>query len=253
MANTPMSNNNFENIISSGFSYWKQTWLFQLLFNGLYISIFLLVFFHFSEKLGIMESYLDMIQKNLGNYPQLMTEMQNLVKEPEFETFSTILLATNTLLFPLNLGLYKILRNVDNKTESSVMDLFGGYSGINFFIYCGFFLFWQLVYNLVAPTLILGFVWVGATLFCAPLMFFKGIGLFESLVLSWRSFRKHFLLVLLIVALSAFLKYFGILSVLFAIFTFSVWHCLIYASFKILNIEGVVDDKSGANEQQKIS
>ncbi|MEC5394119.1 hypothetical protein [Bergeyella sp. RCAD1439] len=219
-------------ILTQAFRYWSRTLFYQLFFTLIYGSILLLVVLYFSERLGIMAQYEALSLKMKQGMEAYMEGVKVLSKDPNYIRFNWIVLGTMVFLHPLNMGLLKIYRKMDEGERPELADLFAGYSGANFFIYLGFYLLWFMVYTNVLPTLFLGGLWVLATLFCAPLMFFMDKRLLEALKLSYKGVVRFPLEVLVCSFVAFAFKYFGVMTLVGGLFTFPFWNAVIYALYR---------------------
>lgn len=222
-----------ENILKSAFAYWSKTLGYQLAFSLIFLSVLFLVYYHFASDFGILDKYAAIFNKNPNNMAQMQMQIQQLALSPAYKKLSWILLGTLVLLYPLNLGFYKMYRKMDLGQNIGFEDLFAGYSGINFFIYTSFYLFWLMVFSYALPTVILGIVWIFLTLFSAPLMFFMDKRIFETIDLSFKAWRMFFIEIFVGVAVAFFFKYVGLLffGVGF-LFTFPFYNAMIYALYR---------------------
>ena len=233
MQNSPQKKG-IDFIIKLAFSYWQRTLLFQVLFSMLYLSVLFLVATFFMNQYGILDQYMAVYQEHSQDIKAYQAEITKLAEQPEFQRFFWILFGTSVFLYPLNLGLFKIFRKLDLNEKPSVADLFAGYSGINFFIYTSFYLFWLIIYFYTLPTIILAVVWVLLTLFTAPLMFFTNRRIFETLSLSVRGLRLYFFEILVCMFVAVLFKYAGILTFFGMFFSFSFVTTMIYALYKVI-------------------
>ena len=120
----------------------------------------------------------------------------------------TILAILSTIAFVSFQGYTKSSRDsvrLSNLNEEIVIgDLFVGYNGLNFFKFIGYFLFWLMIYLLIWQTIILPFLWVLATLFIAPLMFFLDKRIFEALSINFKALKMFFVEIFAILKLKIF-------------------------------------------------
>lgn len=224
-----------DQILRTAFFYWKKTWLFQFMVGALHFSIFMLVYVYFASKLGILDHFVN-ISKQYGNdFAKMQSAIAELTKSSNFATLFYILIATKIFLYPLVVGLFKIYRKIDLKEEYNISDLLSGYSGANFFIYAGYYMFWYTIFYYSTPTLILPIVWVLITLFVTPLMFFKNIRIFEGIVLSIKVLRSNFILLFVCVFVAFFFKMAGLLFFFFGyLLTFPFMTAMIYSLYQAL-------------------
>ncbi len=130
------------------------------------------------------------------------------------------------------MGLYKMFRKLDLKEPLVVQDLFAGYVGINFFNYASYYFFWFMVFSLTAPTVFLGIIWVGITLFSAPLMFFRNLRIFQTFSLNITAWKKFFPLILAGILFSIIFKFVGMITIIGIPFTFAFTNAMIYVLYK---------------------
>ena len=226
-------------ILKLAFSYWSRTLLYQVVFSVLFLSVMFLVATYFMNEYGILEQYTAVYQKFIQN--QDMAEYQKnlnaLGEKPEFQRLFWILFGTSVFLYPLNLGLFKIFRKLDLNEKPEITDMFAGYSGINFFIYISFYLFWLIIYLYSAPTIILAVIWIFITLFSAPLMFFMDKRIFETISLSVKGLRLYFIEIVVCMLVAILFKYIGIFTLVGALFTFPFVNAMIYALYQVVFAE----------------
>lgn len=218
-------------ILSEAFAYWNRTLVYQILFSLIYFSVFFVVLFYFASRLGIMEQYIGLSEKLKQGMEVYRKGVQVIADNPNFLKFQIIWLLTMAFLFPLNLGLMKMFRKLDQGEKPAMEDLFAGYAGTNFFIYTSFFLFWSIIYVYTVPTIFLALIWVLVTLFCAPLMFFMDKRIPEAIALNFKALRLYPLEILVCTFVAFAFKYFGILTFIGAIFTLPFWNAVIYALY----------------------
>ena len=226
-------------ILKLAFSYWSRTLLYQVVFSVLFISVMVLVATYFMNEYGVLEQYAAVYQKFIQNQ-DVAEYQQNLTAlgaKPEFQQLFWILFGTNVFLYPLNLGLFKMFRKLDLNEKPEITDLFAGYTGINFFIYISFYLFWFIIYMYSAPTIILGIIWIFITLFSAPLMFFMDKRIFETISLSVKGLRLYFIEIVVCILVAVLFKYIGIFTLVGALFTFPFVNAMIYALYQVVFAE----------------
>ncbi len=219
-------------IIGEAFSYWTRTLMYQVMFSLLYISILITVLFYFAEYYGIMEDYLASVDELKNGMEAYAEAQKKIIANPDYGNFSWVLIGVLTFLFPLNMGLYKMFRKLDLKEPLVVQDLFAGYVGINFFNYASYYFFWFMVFSLTAPTVFLGIIWVGITLFSAPLMFFRNLRIFQTFSLNITAWKKFFPLILSGILFSIIFKFVGMITIIGIPFTFAFTNAMIYVLYK---------------------
>ncbi|NMR36018.1 hypothetical protein HIO71_17705 [Chryseobacterium aquaticum] len=231
-------------ILKQAFYYWNKTLLYQLMFSIIYFTIFLTVFFYFSEKYGIIEQFLGAASDYMKARPEGMDEYKNqialIMGSDGFQNFYLAIVGVQIFLYPLNLGLFQIFRKLDLKEQIVMGDLFTGYNGLNFFRYISYFIFWFFFYTMIAQTIILPFVWVMITLFVAPLMFFQNKTIFEGIALNWKALKLYFIEILVCVIVAFLFKYIGFtLFLVGGLLTLPFWNAIIYSLYKT-----IFDEKS---------
>jgi len=225
-------------ILKQAFFYWNKTLIFQLMFSIIYFAVFFTSIFFFASKYGIWEqnqALMEAFQESTQAYLQKAAELG---ATENSRYFSYAFLGTIVFLYPLNLGFFKIFRKVDLNEKIELGDLFAGYSGINFFKYIGYFLFWVLIYLMIAQTIILPFLWVMTTIFVAPLMFFTDKRIFEAMSLNFKALRVFFLEIFVCVIVALLFKYLGFtLFLVGGLLTFPFWNAMIYSLYKTIFAE----------------
>ncbi|WP_124643251.1 hypothetical protein [Amniculibacterium aquaticum] len=225
-------------IFRQALTYWKNTLVYQLLFSLIFISVLFSVVYYAANQFGIYDQYISILQKNSGDMTALQKDIQDLTKSSNYISFSWVMIATMVFLFPLNIGFFKLYKKMDLNEEIRFQDFFSGYSGINFFIYISYYLFWFMVYSYTMPTIIFGILWVMITLFTTPLMFFDNKKIFETLSLNFQAMKQHFLVIFVGVISAFFIKYSGFLIFGFGIlFTYPFFNAMIYALYKNIFVE----------------
>lgn len=224
-----------DDIIKQAFFYWKKTMVYQFLFSTITFGLTIFIGLHFGTKYGIIDEYMRIIENNKGNITAIQQELQKLSQNPNIENLSLILLGTKAFLFPLELGLFKIYRKLDLQTPTSIQDLFAGYTGANFFIFLGYFLFWYLIYSSTMFTIILPLLWVVCTIFIAPLMFFMNQSMFRALGINIQVLRKYFIPIFICGIVAFLFKYSGLLLFGFGILlTYPFSSAMIYSLYQTI-------------------
>jgi hypothetical protein len=220
-------------ILKQAFFYWNKTLVFQLMFSIFYFGIFLTVFFAADLKYNILSQYMETSKYLKDGMQAYAAQYTKMVSTPEFQNFSLMIVGTMIFLYPLNIGFYQIYRKIDLKEKLELGDLLVGYNGLNFFKYIGYYIFWFFIYINAAQTIILGIVWVIATVFVAPLMFFTNKRIFESVSLNFKALRMYFLEIMVCVMVAFLFKYLGFaLFLIGGLFTFPFWNAMIYSLYK---------------------
>ncbi|WP_126654388.1 hypothetical protein [Chryseobacterium aureum] len=220
-------------ILKQAFFYWNKTLVFQLMFSIFYFGIFLTVFFAADLKYNILSQYMETSQYLKEGMQAYATQYTKMVSTPGFQNFSLMMVGTMIFLYPLNIGFYQIYRKIDLKEKLELGDLLVGYNGLNFFKYIGYYIFWFFIYVNVAQTIILGIVWVIATVFVAPLMFFTNKRIFEAISLNFKALKMYFVEIMVCVLVALLFKYLGFaLFLIGGLFTFPFWNAMIYSLYK---------------------
>jgi len=225
-------------ILRQAFFYWNKTLIFQLMFSIIYFAVLFTSLFFFASKYGIWDqnqALLDAFQESTQAYLQKAAELG---ATENSRYFSYAFLGTIVFLYPLNLGFFKIFRKADLNEKIELGDLFAGYSGTNFFKYIGYFLFWFLIYLMIAQTIILPVLWVMSTLFVAPLMFFQNLRIYEAIFMNFKALRMFSLEIFVCVLVAVLFKYLGFtLFFIGGLFTFPFWNAMIYSLYKTIFTE----------------
>lgn len=230
-------------IIKDAFHFWSKTILYQILFSLLYFSILFIILYFFAIRYGILEQYILLSEKLKQGVEAYREGVQQMSENPNFFKFQAVIVFTLSFLFPLNLGLMKMFRKIDLKEKLVLEDLFAGYSGSNFFIYFGYYLFWFMVYTYALSTIFLGVAWVFITLFTAPLMFFNAKRIFESFSINLKALKLFPMPIFGAIIFTIIFKYGGLFSIVGAVFTFPFWNAIIYALYRKIFVE-VKNEKS---------
>ncbi len=220
-----------QNVLKEALFYWNRTLLYQIIFSLLYFSVLITVLFFFADHYGILADYLAGVE-SMKNGGSMVDAQKAMAENPNYMNFTWALIGTLVLLFPLNMGFYKMFRKIDLGEKISVQDLFAGYLGINFFIYTSYYLFWLIIFLYTAPTLILGMIWVALTLFTGPLMFFMDKRIFETFGYNIKAWRHFFPSVSAGLVLALMVKYAGFFTMFLIPFTFAFPHAVIYALYR---------------------
>ncbi|MCE3075034.1 hypothetical protein [Chryseobacterium gwangjuense] len=227
-------------ILKQAFFYWNKTLVFQLMFSIIYFAVFFTSLVFFASRYGIWDQQQELIEAFKVSTDAYIKKAAELGNTENSHYFSYAILATSVFLYPLNIGFFQIFKKIDLNEKIVLGDLFVGYNGLNFFKYVGYFLFWILIYFMVAQTIILPIIWVLVTFFVAPLMFFNNARSFEAISLNFKVLKSHFVEIFVCVLVAFLFKYVGF-AVFFigGLFTFPFWNAMIYSLYK-----GVFMDKS---------
>ncbi|WBV59181.1 hypothetical protein PFY12_08910 [Chryseobacterium camelliae] len=222
-------------ILKQAFFYWNKTLVFQLMFSIIYFAVFFTSLFFFASRYGIWEQQQELIEAFKVSTDAYIKKAAELGATDNSRYFSYAILATSVFLYPLNLGFFQIFKKIDLNEKIGLNDLFVGYNGLNFFKYIGYFLFWILIYFMVAQTIILPIIWVFVTFFVAPLMFFNNARSFEAISLNFKVLKSHFVEIFVCVLVAFLFKYIGFVVFLIGgLFTFPFWNAMIYSLYKVV-------------------
>jgi len=226
-------------VLKQAFFYWNKTLVYQLLFSAIYISIFLMVYFFFSGKYGIMDQFLAAASAYMEAGPegidQYRSDIAAVMESEGFQNFFMAIIGVKIFLYPLNMGFFQIYRKMDMNENTELSDLFVGYNGLNFFRYASYFMFWYFLYLMIAQTVILPVIWVLVTIFVAPLMFFLNKTIFEAISLNFKALKVFFVEILVCTIVAVVFRYLGFAVFLVgALFTLPFWNAMIYSLYKIV-------------------
>lgn len=225
-------------ILKQAFFYWSKTIAFQLMFSIIYFGIMFTALYFFALKFGILGYGAELQEALKQGVDAYVAKSQEIGATENAMYFTYSFLGTMIFLYPLNLGFFQIYRKIDLNEEIVIGDLFVGYNGLNFFKFIGYFLFWLMIYLLIWQTIILPFLWVLATLFIAPLMFFLDKRIFEALSINFKALKMFFVEILVCVLVAFLFKYLGFAVLFFGgLFTFPFWNAMIYALYKNIFVE----------------
>lgn len=217
-------------LAETAIGYWKKALGVQALFSVLYFGLFMVFVVGLYQYFG-MEQEVFRIQKLIsqGKTSQLQGVIQELAQQPNVQYFSLSIVFVKALLFPLNLGFYKIYQKMDMGQPYQVSDLLLGYQGLVFLKFFGYALFWNIIYTYLG---IFNIIWVWATLLVTPIMYFSNLNLLQSIRLSIRLSAKNFIKVLAAMCIAFVGSYLGLLGfgVLY-ILTFPFWNAMIYTLY----------------------
>lgn len=222
-------------VIKNAFQYWRKSIVYQLLVSLISFCILIIIGIHFGQKYGILEEYIRLVNAHSGDMVQMQNGVQKLMSNPNMENLSLIFLGAKAFLFPLELGLFKIYRKMDNKENTHLSDLFSGYAGVNFFILVGYYLFWYFVYSYTAFTIVLPIIWILCTIFVAPLIFFMNQPMFKAIGINLKVLRMHFIPIVICGMVAFLFKYSGFLLFGFGfLLTYPFSTAMIYALYQTI-------------------
>lgn len=222
------------NIISLAFFYWRKTFLYQFLFGVLYLSILVMVLMNFAEYYGILSDYIESTKAMGNGIDAYSVAQKKIMQNPNYESFSWVIIGVLIFLYPLNMGLFKMFRKIEIGDKLLIQDLFSGYSGINFFIFGSFYFFWFMVFSIAMPTVFLAIIWVALTIFTAPLMYFKGLRIFQTFNYNVQAWKKFFLEMLVCLSLAIFIKISALFTIIALPFVFGFTNAMIYSLYRVV-------------------
>jgi len=222
-----------DSIIKQAFFYWSKTLFYQFIVSLLYFSILFIVYYYFAAKFGILDMAFEGIEQSKGDFSLLQKSLVKIAEHPDYLTLSYILLGSKVFLYPLEIGLLKLYRKIDLQESYDISDLFSGYSGINFFIFTSYYLFWYFIFMYTVPTIILAIIWILTTYFVGPLMFFMNQRMFDAIRINFKALKSHFIPISVGFLVAFLFKYIGFLFFFVgALFTFPFATAMIYALYK---------------------
>jgi len=221
-------------VLSSAFSFWTQTLLYQVVLSLLYFSVLIMVFFYAGNYYGILPKILDIARENAGNPMAAQKASLAIAEDPNYFYFFLVIIFARAFLYPLEMGLFKIYRKIDLKEPYGIRDLFAGYAGVNFFIYTSYYLFWYIVFMYTTPTIILAAVWVLITLFVGPLMFFMNQRVFGGISITFRALKNYFVPIVACMLVAALFKYAVMFTLIGAVFVWPFTTAMIYALYRVI-------------------
>jgi len=232
----------FSEIPAKAVVYWKRTIFFQIVFSLLYFAIYIGLDFFLCNYYGIFDQLLDLL--SITNDIHIFTEKYiEILSSEAFGKVVIWMIIVSAILFPLNIGLLNIYRKLDNLEKISLIDLFFGYRGNEFFKYSGYYLFWGGVYHLCKVNLILMIIWIIITSLVGPLMFLNNISVTKALQLNFKAVKLNIWNFLLVFLLSVFGSYIGYVFIGIGIlFTFPFWNAVLYVFYKEVFIQNLSDD-----------
>lgn len=222
-----------DQILKKALFYWKSTLGFQLMVTVLYFSVTLiagmqLAHYYFGNQLQGFTP--ELLQK-----PELFVgQMNALMASENGQYFQIVFPLIKAAMFPLGIGLFKVYSLLDENKTPTFSDLLEGYNGSNFFKFWGYSIFWTVVFQLgMSLFLIPGILWVMATLFVGPLLFFTPIRMIEAINISAKVVKANWPVILPCALVGCLFSYSG-LFVFFVgfLFTYPFWMAVIYTLFK---------------------
>ncbi|MFN3020222.1 hypothetical protein ACK1KB_04445 [Chryseobacterium sp. TY3] len=232
MENTP-NNSEINIVLSRAFALWSNTMKFQISFSIFYFAILLVLASFAFNYFGInkkVEDFAPLIQSDPDAF---MAKLRELAVTPEYSNFVYVIVLIKALVFPLNIGMYKVYALKEMGENPGLNDMLAGYQGISFFKYFTYGIFWGCVYYLCSIFAPLLLVWVLVTFFVSPLMFFTNINSFQAIGKSIQAIRANFFTIFVCTIVAILFSYCGILMFGFGILlTFPFWNAIIYSCFR---------------------
>lgn len=219
-------------VLKNAFLYWSRTLKYQVLYSLIYFSFLFLMSRKLLSHYGLDEEFSRLMDILLKDPATFRNAMKLLSEKPELKSFTLAAIVAKSLLYPLNIGFFKIFRKMDLGEKPVLEDLFAGYLGRNFFIFFGFYLFWGIIAMYANSLVFPGILWVLATIFCAPLMFFGEKSIPDAIRLSFKGLRLKPLLVILGCAVAVFFSYSGFFLLLAGFMTYPFWNAMVYAMYR---------------------
>jgi len=227
--------NSIGQVLKESFELWKSTMKYNILFSLLYFGLLMVFVNTILVYSGIFDkiiSFYPMVFKNPEIFQQ---RMEALAATEEFSSAVLMIIICKGLIYPLHIGLLNIFRKIENREEIFISDLFDGYSGVNFFKYASYFIAWIMIYNFAIQFIVVGILWVMATLFIPFLMYFRQEPMGTALLLNFKLLKDNFILLFLCVLFALLFSYIGVLVFFVGyIFTFPFWCSVIYVLYKHL-------------------
>lgn len=222
-------------IIREAVNYWLATLRYQVVFSIFYFSLLMILgtfAFNYFGLYNKVEAFSNLLMTDQEAFQK---KSQELALTPEFQNFVTALIFIKALIFPLNIGLLQIYRNIDMKEEVTINDLFTGYMGQNFFRFLSYGIFANILYFIASSFFPLNFVWVLLSVFVSPLMLFANQGMLKAIQLNFKALQGNFVTIAVICLISIIFSYSGALffGVGLAI-TFPFWNATIYVLYKTI-------------------
>lgn len=220
-------------VIKQSFKYWSSTLFYQLVFTFIYFST-LLIMGRFLMEYYEISPKISSISPLMYTDPDAFTvKFQEILLSENFKYFSMMIILATAIIFPLNIGFFKIYHQIDEKKEVNINDLFVGFSGSNFFKFFGYYLLWGGIYFYLKPLIIPGFLWIVFTIFVAPLLYFTPMNLTEAMKISFKVVASNFFVIAACSVLAIIFSYSGLFVFFFGfLLTFPFWNAIIYTLFK---------------------
>ena len=220
-------------VIKQSFKYWSSTLFYQLIFTLIYFSTLLILGKFLLDYYEIYPKIQEIAPLMSSNPDEFSTAIQEITFSDNFKYFSMMVIVATAIIYPLNIGFFKIYTLIDAHKKVNINDLFAGFSGSNFFKFFGYYLLWGGIYFYLKPLVIPGFLWIMFTIFVAPLLYFTPMNLTEALKISFKVVGGNFFIIAACSVLAIIFSYAGIFLCFFGLFfTFPFWNAIIYTLFK---------------------
>lgn len=220
-------------VIKQSFKYWKSTLFYQLVFTIVYFSSLFILGNFLANYYEIYPKINEIAPLMSSNPDEFSIKFQEILLSENFKSFSMMTIVVVAIIYPMNIGFFKIYNQIDEKKEINLNDLFAGFSGTNFFKFFGYYLLWGGIYFYLKPLIIPGFLWIMYTIFVAPLLFFTPMNLIEAMKISFKVVAGNFFVIAACSVLAIIFSYSGFFLFFFGLlFTFPFWNAIIYTLFK---------------------
>lgn len=231
--NQPIHKISLEEVFKKAFFYWKSTLFFQVFVTVMYFGVTLfagvqLSMYYFGDKM------IEFTPELLTKTQEFMNKINQLMASENGSYFQIALSLIKAAMFPLGIGLFKVYTLLDENKKPTLTDVLDGYSGINFFKFWGYAIFWNVVFQLGVSFFILpGIFWVLITLFVGPLLYFTPMRMMEAINLSAKVVLANWTVILPCAIVAFLFSYSGFVVFLFGfLLTYPFWNAIIYTLFK---------------------
>lgn len=220
-------------VVKQSFKYWSSTILYQLIFTIIYFSTLLILGKFLMDYYEITPKIQEIAPLMSSDADEFSLKVQEITFSENFKYFSMMVIVATAIIYPLNIGFFKIYTLMDEKKEINLNDLFAGFSGSNFFKFFGYYLLWGGIYFYLKPLIIPGLLWIMFTIFVGPLLYFTPMNLIEAMKISFKVVGGNFLIIATCSLMAILISYSGIILCFFGLlFTFPFWNAIIYTLFK---------------------
>ncbi|SDF90465.1 hypothetical protein [Epilithonimonas hungarica] len=219
-------------ILTEAYQYWMRTLPFQFLFSAIYFAIFMFAAMYAFRYYGLFEEVQKFQNLFYTDTQAFLKKYEVLMQTQNALSFAMVVLVIKAVIFPLNIGFFKIYRKLDLGETPEMSDLFVGFRGHYFFIFAIYSLFWSVVNTYLS---VFTLVWIPMMLLIPALIFFKNSNFFEAFRINIQTFQKNIILIFVASFASILFSYSGILAFGFGLFlTFPFWNAMIYVLYKHL-------------------